>query len=265
MTDFSRELECAKKAAMEAGKAIAKFYGQSLKVTHKSASQPLTEADLASNQIIKETLRSEFPEYGWLSEEDIDNESRLNQHSLWVIDPLDGTRDFINKNPEFAVSIALVQDKKPVVGVVYNPVTREIFYAAKGAGAYCDGKSISVKKSVSSPPHLIVSQSEYGRGEWNPYESDFKITPTGGCAYKMGKVARGDADGTFTLSPKSEWDICAGVILVEEAGGVVSYLDGQKITFNNPSTVMDGLIYCSSKTVHDVILDSIKRHENTDL
>lgn len=266
MTEYMQQLECAKRAAVDAGKAIATYYGQVLKVTHKSASQPLTDADLASNRIIKETLRSEFPKYGWLSEEDVDDDDRLDQSVLWVIDPLDGTRDFINRNPEFAVSIALVVEKKPVVGVVYNPVTKELFYAAKGYGSHCNGKPIKVKTFTSeSHPSLVVSQSEYNRGEWAAFENEFKITPTGGCAYKMGKVARGDADGTFTLSPKSEWDICAGTLLVEEAGGVVTYVDGSAVTFNNASTLMDGLIYCNSSKLLSRIIESIQRHDKSGL
>lgn len=262
--DFSKQLQCAKTASVEAGKAIAMFYGQSLKVTHKSANQPLTEADLAANTILKQHLQSEFPDYGWLSEEDVDNETRLDQSLLWVVDPLDGTRDFINHNPEFAVSVALVYNQQPVVGVVYNPITKELFYAAKNSGAFCDGKKISVKQTPNlkeSKPELIVSQSEFNRGEWNSYLNEYRVRPTGGCAYKMGKIARGDAEGTFTLNPKSEWDICAGAIIVKEASGVVTDLYGQEIIFNKPSTIMDGLIYCNSTDLLQKILTSIKIHD----
>ncbi|MCP5463604.1 MAG: 3'(2'),5'-bisphosphate nucleotidase CysQ [Deltaproteobacteria bacterium] len=263
MLSYTQELEVAKEAAVKAGQAIAGFYGKSLKVRHKAESQPVTEADLASNRVIKEMISNAFPQDGWLSEEDADNADRFEQKRLWVIDPLDGTKDFINKNPEFAVSIALVEDRKPVVGVVYNPVTKELFWAHKGQGAFCDGKPIKVKEfNEQESFSLIVSMSEYKRGEWKDFETQFKIIPTGGCAYKMGKVARGDADGTFTLSPKSEWDICAGHLLVEEAGGVVSRLSGEDVVYNQANTLLDGLVYDNDPKTHQILLKAIKNYES---
>lgn len=254
--DLSKELELAKKAALDAGQAIAEYYGKTLDISYKMEDHPLTEADLAANRIIRATLGKPFPDYSWLSEEDVDNEERLDGNRLWVIDPLDGTKDFINKNPEFAVSIALVEDKKPILGVVYNPVTKELFHAVQGQGAFCQDKPIQVRKEKTKPKtHLLASMSEYKKGEWTEFENQFQVTATGGCAYKMSKVARGDADGTFTLNPKSEWDICAGHVIVEEAGGKVSYLDGETVTYNNASTLIDGLIYTSGDEVHAEILE----------
>lgn len=261
MGQYQEELRIAKKAAIDAGEVIAQYYKkQSYSVTHKSDHQPLTEADLAANSIIKEALRSAFPSYGWLSEEDVDNLARFETDHLWVIDPLDGTKDFIHQNPEFAVSIALVFNKEPVVGVVYNPITKELFWAEKNHGAFCGDKPLSVSDLPANKPSLIVSMSEHKRGEWTDYESHFAITPTGGCAYKMAKVARGDADGTFTLSPKSEWDICAGHIIIEEAGGIVTHLDGDRIQYNQEITKLNGLIYCNHKDVHQKILKVIPKN-----
>lgn len=258
MNDLQKELEVAKKAALAAGKVIAQFYGNALKVSHKSPEQPLTEADLQSNSIIHEMVSASFADYGWLSEEDVDDHTRLAKKRLWVVDPLDGTRDFINRNPEFAVSIALVEDKIPVVGVVYNPITKELFYASANQGSFCNGKKMSVKARIPTKKiQLIVSQSEYKRGEWHNFNTKYDIKPTGGCAYKMGKIARGDADGTFTLNPKSDWDICAGHIIIEEAGGLVRNLAGDTVTYNNETTRKNGLIYCSNSEVLEDILEAL--------
>ena len=119
-------------------------------------------------------------------------------------------------------------------------------------------KKITVKPyTPSSKISLLVSQSEFRRGEWKEFADQFDITPMGGCAYKMSRIARGDADGTFTLSPKSEWDICAGKLIVEEAGGLVARLDGSDLQFNQDIPRFDGLIYCNSKVVLSRILESI--------
>lgn len=257
---YHKELHTAKQAALHAGDVILKYYGKSLTVTNKSPTQPVTQADLEANQVIRDIILTTFPNDGWLSEEDVENTDRFTKNRIWIIDPLDGTKDFINQNPEFAVSIALIENDNPIVGVVLNPVTKELFFACKGMGAFCNEKKIHVRPfSKNQKPSLLVSQSEYNRGEWTEFENDFDINPTGGCAYKMGKVARGDADGTFTLAPKSEWDICAGHLIIEEAGGSISYLDGEQITYNKPSTIMDGLIYSSCQSFHKALLKIVNR------
>lgn len=259
LINVSKEFELAKKAATEAGKIIAKYYGTSLEITRKAQDHPLTKADIEANDIIKKHLWPAFPDYGWLSEEDLDNETRFEKKRLWVVDPLDGTKDFLRQIPQFAVSIALVENEQPVLGVVYNPISKELFAAISGRGATCNNKKITVKKKKpSAKTRLLVSVSEANRGEWDAFEDRFIIDPTGGCAYKMSKIARGDADGTFTLSPKSEWDICAGTLIVREAGGIVTDLSGKAVRFNQPNTLLDGLIYCSSMEVYEEIMEVVK-------
>lgn len=256
--DLSKHLKLAKEAAFKAGGIIASYYGKNLEVTHKSAVQPLTKADLEANDAIREILKKNFPDYGWLSEEDTDNLDRQPKSHLWIVDPLDGTRDFINHNPEFAVSIGLAVDKKSILGIVYNPITEELFHAVKGHGAFLNDKKISVKKRQSGEKmELIVSRSEYNRGDWDALKGTFKISSTGGCAYKMAKIAEGVADGTFTHNPKSEWDVCAGEIIVQEAGGIVTKIDGKPIVYNRELPIIDALIYCNCKEVHEKILSVI--------
>lgn len=253
--DFTQHLQMAKEAALKAGEIIASYYGKNLEVTHKSEVQPLTKADLEANDAIKEILQKSFPDFGWLSEEDTDNLDRQSKSHVWIVDPLDGTRDFINHNPEFAVSIGLAVNQKPALGVVYNPVTKELFHAVKGYGAFLNDKKISVKKKQTGEKmELIVSRSEYNRGLWNSFKDTFKISSTGGCAYKMAKIAQGLADGTFTHSPKSEWDVCAGDIIVQEAGGIVTKTNGQPIVYNQELPTVEALIYCSCEEVHQKIL-----------
>ncbi len=258
---YTNELTTARRAALDAGGVIAEYYTQTLKPTYKANHQPVTRADHASNDIIKSILRKTFPDDGWLSEEDVDDMTRFEKKRVWIVDPLDGTRDFIHKTPEFAVAIALVENHKPVLGVVYNPITKEMFSALAGQGAFCNDQKIRVMEKSDAEKKkktkLLISLTENKRGEWEHFKNLFDVVPTGGCAYKMAKVARGDADGAFTLSPKSEWDVCAGEVIVHEAGGIVTYVDGSLIRYNQPSTIMDGLIYCSTSVIHREILDAI--------
>jgi len=257
--NLDNELALAKDAAVKAASVILDYYKMAdLNVTMKGKGQPLTEADLASNRIIKEILQGAFPNDGWLSEEDPDNALRFFKKRVWIVDPLDGTQDFINKNPEFAVSIGLVVDEKPVLGVIVNPVTNEIFWGVSGLGAFADGKRISATdnrdvKNIS----LIVSQSEDRRGEWERFKSFFHVKPTGSTAYKLALVALGRADGCFTLKPKSEWDICAGHVLIEEAGGIITTASGESIKYNQPTPRLKNLVYSNSH-LHGYILEVIR-------
>ncbi|MBU0506918.1 MAG: 3'(2'),5'-bisphosphate nucleotidase CysQ [bacterium] len=255
---LKNELKAATKAALKAGRAISRFYETSYRISEKAPDDPVTEADLAANKIIKSILQNKFPHDGWLSEEDLTNTLRFEKKRVWIIDPLDGTKEFINKNPEFAISIALIEHNVPILGVIYNPITKDLFQALKNQGAWRNGKNIHVKDFVAQEkPHLLVSVSEHKRGEWDQYQNTFQLTPRGGAAFKMANIAQGCADGTFTKSPKNEWDICAGHILIEEAGGIVCDLEGSPITYNKPITSLPGVVYCNCEDVKKSILLSI--------
>ncbi|EKD50695.1 MAG: hypothetical protein ACD_62C00454G0002 [uncultured bacterium] len=186
------------------------------------------------------------------------NPDRFHAKRVWIVDPLDGTKEFIQKNPQFAVSIALVEEQSPLLGVIYNPISRELFWAIKGGGSFFQKQPLSVTKTVlSDKPHLLVSVSEHKRGDWTKFESLFSLIPRGGSAYKMVGIAQGLAEGSFTLCPKNEWDICAGHLIIEEAGGFVCNLDGSPITYNKPITGMDGVIYGCSEEMKKRILSVI--------
>lgn len=138
--DLQRELEVSIKASIEAGRAIMDVYNnaEDMQVTYKDGDMPLTAADKASNKIIVDMLRKEFPEYSILSEEEKDDKSRLSNDFCFVVDPLDGTKEFIKRNGQFTVNIALSYKHKSVMGVIYVPVTGELYYAAQGKGAFLD-------------------------------------------------------------------------------------------------------------------------------
>lgn len=242
---WNKELDVAKRAALAAADAILSFYGSDdLVVTHKDPRQPLTQADLAANAAIKAVLFKEFPDDAWLSEEDADDVSRLQKSRVWVVDPLDGTQEFVDHNPEFAVSIGLVVDGAPCVGVICNPVTGELFWGAVGTGVFCDDKSVHVTTPEEGAKlSVLTSRSETDRGEWERFREIFDLKSVGSAAYKMALVAAGRADASFTLQPKSEWDVCAGHALVVAAGGVVTDAQGLSLTYNRPLPRFTSVLY----------------------
>lgn len=263
MTRFKNELMLAKEAALQAGEVIYHYYeSKNYTVEEKSEDHPVTIADKEANQIIRRKILNAFPRDAWLSEEDADDGLRLNRERVWIVDPLDGTKDFICGNPEFTVSIALVIDNQPVVGVIYNPVTKELFWAAKGQGTFLNDDE---RLTVLSHPgekliQVLASRSEHHRGEWEIYKNYFEIIPRGGAAYKMGLVAKGEGHACFTLKPKNEWDVCAGHLLVEEAGGVVTFVSGETVLYNQRNTSFQNLVYAHPE-IHRQILQTIKKVE----
>ena len=233
-------------AAHEAGNIIMKYYKTKLEIKHKSVNNPVTKADLAANKIIKKNLISKYPNFGWLSEETKDSEHRLSNEYVWIIDPIDGTKEFIEGISNFAISIGLVKNQKPILGVLYNPATEELFYGSKNNGSFYNGKKcqISTLKNIEKVK-IVVSRSEIKAGLWEKFsfkqESKIEI---GSVAYKLGLIAANKYDFFATLKPKNEWDICAGHIIIQEAGGVLKNIHdfttptyNQKLTLQKPGLV----------------------------
>ena len=242
---MNSDLSIAKTAAIEAGGIILNYYKADYEIKDKGYHNPVTTADNAADTRLKEILMVARPNYGWLSEETVDSPERLTKDRVWVVDPLDGTKEFIEGVPNFVVSIALVENGDPIVGVLYNPVTKETFTAAKGEGAFLNGKSIfcTAKENVSEMV-ILNSRSETRRGLWAPYDGTFgELRAIGSVAYKLGLTAAGKADIFASLRPKNEWDICAGNCIINEAGGKLIDLKGNRVVFNREKTLIEpGLI-----------------------
>jgi myo-inositol-1(or 4)-monophosphatase len=253
--DLTRELALAKKAARAAGEILRGYWKrEGLKVGSKGHDNPVTQADLEADGAIKTLLRDPFPSYGWLSEETVDNDDRLKCRRVWIVDPLDGTKEFINGIPEFAVAIALIEDAVPVLGVTYNPIKREMYWSARGVGCHLNTSRARVTRlRTLARATVLASRSETARGEWQVFDRTMKVKPTGSVAYKLAMVAAGKADATFTRSPKSEWDIASGAALVVEAGGVITDIRGREIRFNQRNVKLEGLI-ADNRILHDALM-----------
>lgn len=241
---YQAELAVAVEAARAAGKVVRGWYEGDFTVRQKATDSPVTEADLEANQCIHGIISRNFPVDGWLSEETRDSAERLGKARVWVVDPLDGTKEFINHIPEFCVCVALVADGVPVVGVSYNPVCDELFAASHGSGTRLNDVPVHVNEVRElSAARFLASRSENARGEWNEFKSLLHVDLTGSVAYKLALIAAGKGDATFSLTPKNEWDICAGTALITEAGGCITDRYGDPLRFNQRrETLLPGII-----------------------
>jgi myo-inositol-1(or 4)-monophosphatase len=197
---------------------------------------------------------------GWLSEESVDDFSRLDKSRVWVVDPLDGTREFVLGLPEFCVSIAFVENGRPVAGGIYNPATKESIIGAIDCGVLYNGQLVRPSQKTSLEGAVILaSRSEVKRGEWQQFAGgEFEILPMGSVAYKLALVAAGRADITFTLTPKHEWDVAAGAALVESAGGFVATLDAMPLRCNQRNPLLSGLL-ASGPGLRDPLLRLVRQ------
>src|SRR5260370_3030928 len=211
------------------------------KIDSKGNNNPVTTADFEADDAVKTSLRGEFPHYGWLSEETADDGDRLKRERVWIVDPLDGTKEFIKGVPEFVVAIALAEDGVPVLGVTYNPIKEELFWAARGLGCHMDGRPVHVT-TTRTVEHatVLASRSETSRGEWRAYEGKIVVKPIGRVAYKLALDAAGLADATFTRTAKSEWDVASCAALTIAAAGHISDIGGGELRFNKPSGKLKG-------------------------
>lgn len=243
-SDLMTTLALMTQATHEAGEVIMTHYrpGQTVSATaevrEKSHNNPLTKADLEADALLRQRLLASHPHCGWLSEETADNPDRLQHRWIWVVDPIDGTKEFIMGIPQFAISVALVAEGQPVAACIHNPASKETFTALAGGGAQFNGCAMHTsanQKLIGAS--CLASRSETQRGDWNGFKTEWQITTMGSIAYKLALVAAGRFDMTFTLTPKNEWDFCAGALLVQEAGGRITHKNGDPLQFNqaNPS------------------------------
>ncbi|HSH75376.1 MAG TPA: 3'(2'),5'-bisphosphate nucleotidase CysQ [Longimicrobiales bacterium] len=193
---------------------------------------PVTAADHAADLVLREILPQ--PGEGWLSEESVDDPVRLGRERVWVVDPIDGTREFVEGIPEWCVSIGLLEGEVPVAGGIFNPATDELIVGSVETGVTYNGAPARVTEPAGDRQvTVLASRSEIRRGEWDGLDGGaFRVRPCGSVAYKLALVAAGLADATWTLVPKSEWDVAAGCALVRAAGGVVTLVDGAEPRFN---------------------------------
>lgn len=258
MSHYSREYHLMLPVVREAGAAVMQFYSsQKYQVQHKDPENPVTEADYAAHRIISEALQRLFPQDAILSEEsDSAEESarmlrdRFERPRVWIIDPIDGTREFIKGRDEFAISVGLVEAGRAVVGFVFNPAKDYLLSGAQGLGLFLNGavftrRVASADHAVGKPPRIVVSRSEFKAGELKHLESAYPQLAEyaiGSIAYKLALIADGTFDLAVSVRPKNEWDIAGAAALLHIAGLELADKAGIPIVFNKALLESPGII-----------------------
>ncbi len=239
---MNQELARIREALRRGAEALAPFTPGAIEAVVKEGGDQVTEADLAVNAVLRQVLSETG--YGWLSEETADGEDRLACTRVWIVDPVDGTREFIAGIPEWCISVGLVEDGLPIAGGIYAPSTDQLVLGAIGHGVTLNGEPTAAWSVQDLRGALVLaSRSETRRGEWQRfYSTPISVRNVGSVAYKLGLVAAGLADATWTLVPKHEWDVAAGAALVLAAGGSVFGVDGEPVRFNQPDPLLPGFI-----------------------
>lgn len=240
------ELEVIKKLAMLAGRAILDVYNTDFSVDYKDDNSPLTKADCLSHEIILDGLSGAFSGIPVISEETGRQEgykTRSKWSSFWLVDPLDGTKEFVKRNGEFTVNIALIENSYPVMGVIYVPVTGVLYYASRGGGAWkrtpgvSGDQQIHARRMMPDKPVVVVTSRSHPSKELEKYLEAYSVKSvlSAGSSLKFCLVAEGRADIYPRLGPTMEWDTAAGQTIVEEAGGRVLDMDGRRFIYNKES------------------------------
>jgi len=251
--NINEELLKISNISVEAGRIILDYYNKNLNITFKADESPLTQADLASNKLITDTIKKITPNIPILSEEEfIEWDVRKEWKKYWLIDPLDGTKEFIKKNGEFTVNIALIENNRPTLGVIYAPVSNELYFAKKNFGSFKiltskqlntldNAKKISIKINKTNKVNIIGSRSHSNPilNKWvSKNFNDFQILQKGS-SLKFCLIAEGFADIYPRFGPTSEWDIAAGHIILEEAGGKLKSIDNKEILYNEKEDILN--------------------------
>jgi len=255
LTTFPEDRALLVDTVRKAG-AIARehFYANESEVWDKGENNPVTDADIAVNEFLHAVLQKARPDYGWLSEETRDDYSRHDRKRSFVVDPIDGTRAFIDRSPNFTVSVAVIEDGLSVAAALYNPLKDEMFDAHRGGGALLNGKAISATDRTNIDGITMVGYPrKFRRLGW----PDMQCEVVNSMAYRMARVAASMADATVAFTPKSDWDIAAAELIATEAGAVVTNLAGAAPRYDTPTVTGHGII-CAGPTLHALLLERVK-------
>lgn len=256
--ELEQRLESLRRILLQAGQIATQLHDQGMAIARKADGTQVTDADIQVDALLRRELTQLVPEAGWLSEESEADPSRLAREWVWILDPLDGTKEFMRGIPEFAVSVALVRDGEPVLGGILNPATGEGGVGGAGGPVTFWG----IAEAEGAPRTLdgamaCVSRSEIEDGSIAPFLGLVgKTRPVGSVAYKLLRVAAGLEDLTFSVQPKSEWDICGGVVLLHATGKTYRRLDGEPVVFNQPATRIQSGAVAGSAALVDAFVEA---------
>ncbi len=260
----------ALRAALAAGKEIIHIYENGFTTTFKEDKQPVTQADIASNECILKILQE--TNYPILSEETKDTSERLDHDRIWIIDPLDGTREFINKNGEFSIMIALVERKQPILGVVYQPTNKLLYVAQKNQGCFQRLNNGWEKLTISNIKKLEEARAILSKSDYPEKDRQFirninvkKISQKGSAGLKVGEICSGNAEFYYKTNNKlKEWDTAAAYIMISEAGGKMTDLRGNELIYNQKEVIHQNGILVSNGILHKKLINNLIKYYSED-
>ncbi|MHC1549951.1 3'(2'),5'-bisphosphate nucleotidase CysQ [Phyllobacterium sp. K27] len=255
-----QDLDLIREAAAGAGRIALSYYGQSPQIWLKTGNSPVTEADLAADKYLKDVLLSARPDYGWISEETLDERIISPRQRFFVVDPIDGTRAFIEGVDVWCVSVAVIENGRPVAGVLECPARSETISALPGKGADQNGNSIHVQ--AESRPFRVAAPGGYLNKLPQSFLGSIERAPhIASLAYRLAMVARGDLAGTFVRPNSHDWDLAAADLILSEAGGNVLTAKGEALTYGlrNPQTgdYRHGTLVAASGLLMDNMLNVV--------
>jgi len=239
----------------EAGDIARHYFGGTYKSWNKGHGSPVTEADIEIDNFLRQRLLAARPTYGWLSEETTDDPVRLMRKRVFVVDPIDGTHGFLKHRPDFTIVAAIVENGRPVSGAIYNPITDDMFEATKGEGARKNGATVRVSaRSNFEGVRFLAEKKVMDPARWaNPWPHSIRVETRASAAYRMALVTAGEFDAMISLSPKLDWDVAAGDLMVHEAGGRVTTKEGDLLIYNREKPQHRSLV-CAGPPLHARLL-----------
>ncbi len=257
ISSFHKEYETARATVREAGEIARGYFQADFEKWDKGNDDPVTQADIEIDHFLREQLLQAHPDFGWLSEETDDDPVRLGKRHVWVVDPIDGTRAFIKGKPDFTICCALVVERKPVFGLVFNPITDEMFSAYEGKGAHLNDQAISVSAANQVEGcRMLGDKPMFKHPAWERPWPDMHIETRNSIALRMVMVATGEWDACLALNWKSDWDIAAADLIVREAGGRVTDHHGDGFTYNQENTRHRSLV-AAGPALHAALHDRV--------
>jgi myo-inositol-1(or 4)-monophosphatase len=257
--NFARDAGLLTDTVREAGALALSMFRTDLKNWTKGASSPVSEADIAANELIASRLRSATPGYGWLSEESVDDEARLGKQLVWIVDPIDGTRGYIAGREDWCVSVALVADARPLLAAVFAPASDEFFFAQRGGGSWLNGAALQATPGTAldfsrmAGPKPLVERLNRSGGEISLYPR------IGSLALRLCRVAQGRLDAAFAGGQSRDWDLAAANLIVQEANGSMTALSGDAILYNRRE-VTHGVLVAAGRDRHASIVEQFRHH-----
>lgn len=244
-------------AVRAAGALVAAFYERGAKSWDKQPGNPVSEADLASDALLQQHLKSARPDYGWLSEETVDDRSRFSAKRSFVVDPIDGTRAFVKGRAEFVIAAAVIENALPIAAAIYNPITQELYDAAKGHGARKNGQEIK----VNHPDALEAARLMGDPGRLTVLREVCAVAGTvNSAALRLALIAEGVYDGLVSVRGKYDWDVAAGHLIIEEAGGKFTARNGDAIVYDRADPHQPPPL-AAGPALHALLLERLKTME----